>query len=184
MQVASILKSQKSSEFNELVEGFSKLLDMDLNAFLEWIDSKKADVNTLFYEHATKPWYKFLNGEMKHARETLENIKQKRNTRVLRTQRKKNVDASLFQRYCTKTTNWIASVQKMEQTRFTKHLYDQQLTTKFIAADWQKFLNELSRERGLYGPLEDENKRWKLDFTEARGRLRKKLRRVSLLLFT
>lgn len=66
----------------------------------------------------------------------------------------------------------------METSRFTKALQDNEGHDYFVRSEWARLSNDLFRERGLWASSRSENK-WRLDYTEGRHRMRKKLQPIT-----
>ena len=66
-------------------------------------------------------------------------------------------------------------------SRFTKALQDNDGHDNFIQSEWARLGSDLFRERGLWGssPNEQGGTKWRLDYTEGRQRMRKKIQRIS-----
>lgn len=64
--------------------------------------------------------------------------------------------------------------------RFTKALQDNDGHDNFIVSEWTHLAGELLRERGLWGPAANQNdSKWRLDYTEGPQRMRKKIQRIT-----
>ena len=148
-----------------------------MQSFLVWLDYKKEDLSTLIYENSSKPWEGFLQQEFRQSRDSAKDLQAKRLIKLKKDLKKKQQDMDLLLKYKTKTKIWVEEIQTTECNMFMAYKQDYLTTQTFVAADWEKLSEELSRERSLWGPTEERNVRWKLDFLEARARMRKKLRR-------
>ncbi|KAI8342552.1 hypothetical protein BC941DRAFT_345396 [Chlamydoabsidia padenii] len=180
--VSSGLKMYTGEE--ELLQGFSKMLEMDQDSFFVWVDSRRVDLNMLFKEHVYKSWESVITQENKYSRETWKNHQIRRLTKLKKIQKRQQYESDVFAEYTTKTAVWSKSIQEVEISRFTKALQDNDGHENFIRSEWARINNDLTRERAIWGPqLGSETtatiSKWALDFTEGRYRMRKKIRCIS-----
>ncbi|KAJ3226432.1 hypothetical protein HK099_004885 [Clydaea vesicula] len=151
----TILRSQKGVEFKELIEGFGGILEMEQRSFVKWIESRKEELNSLFYENATKVWDSFSLNEMKTGKEGYKLLLNKRFLKIKKI--------------------WTADIQNMESKRALTQKENEKSMRKFFDDKWKAISNDLISERSLWGPKVELNVKWKLDFTEGRSRMRKKM---------
>ncbi|ORZ26124.1 hypothetical protein BCR42DRAFT_315828 [Absidia repens] len=168
---------------NELLEGFSKMLETDQDSFFVWVDSRKVDLNMLFKEHVYKSWENIIIQENKYSRETWKNHQTRRIAKLKKIQKRQTYESDIFTEYTTKTAIWSKSIQEVEISRFTKALQDNDGHDNFIQSEWARINGDLTRERAIWGPKHDSEtaaatSKWALDFTEGRFRMRKKIRRI------
>jgi beige protein homolog 1 len=68
---------------------------------------------------------------------------------------------------------WQANIYDIEHVRFLKTVQDTADHAVFVESNWNKLLRQITRERGILDPHVERN--WKLDMTEGRSRMRKKM---------
>ncbi|KAI8092540.1 uncharacterized protein BX664DRAFT_259855 [Halteromyces radiatus] len=180
--VANVFKIHTGGD--DLLQGFSKMLEMDQESFFVWVDSRKIDLNLLFKEHVHKSWESVILQENKYSRETWKNHQARRVNKLKKVQKRQIYEAEIFAEYTTKTAVWSRSIQEVETSRFTKALQDNDGHEKFICSEWSRINSDLTRERAIWGPQLDStskatHSKWALDFTEGRHRMRKKIRCIS-----
>ncbi|KAJ3336562.1 hypothetical protein HDU93_002592 [Gonapodya sp. JEL0774] len=175
--MAALLKSKsKGFDYRELIEGFSKILEMDTNSFLRWIQTNGDKLSTVFQEGATRVWESHLAWEQKSSKEYVKALGAKREARLKRLEKLETSNSTLLGKYAGRTQNWIADVQDNEILRYKRFAQDYADTSLFIEEDWSKLVEETSRERAVWGVPLNPFSHWKLDFTEGPYRQRKKLR--------
>ncbi|CAG8480599.1 18870_t:CDS:10, partial [Gigaspora margarita] len=166
----------KGIEYKELVDGFNKLLEMDINSFLDWVESRRTPLDTLFQDNISKIWYSFIGSEVKTCKEYLRNFHGKRMTKLKKLFKKASMDHEFFNQYRIKTTQWSRNIQEVETSRYYKSIQDNIDHDNYVRDEWTKTSADLFRERALWGPkTSDHESKWRLDFTEGRCRMRKKL---------
>ncbi|KAI9203243.1 uncharacterized protein BJ171DRAFT_624220, partial [Polychytrium aggregatum] len=161
----------------DLVNGFSKLLEKDTQSFISWIEEAREELDASLNENSTRILTGRLAMEFKVAAEITKVMRTKRIAKLTKLKKSEHAENDLFRKFLTKTRAGIIDVQQIELSKFTRLLQDYAAGQIFVQNDWSKATTELTRERALWGPTTDDGARWKLDFTEGRSRMRKKLRR-------
>ncbi|CAG8445955.1 14997_t:CDS:10 [Cetraspora pellucida] len=176
-EIPGILRMRvRGMEYKELVEGFNKLLEMDINSFLDWVESRRTPLDTLFHDNISKIWYSFVASEVKNCKEYLRNLQNKRMNKLKKLFKRATVDQEFFNQYRVKTTQWSRNIQEVETSRYYKSIQDNIDHDNYVRDEWAKTSADLFRERALWGPkTSDHESKWRLDFTEGRCRMRKKL---------
>ena len=68
---------------------------------------------------------------------------------------------------------WQANIHEIEHVRFLKTVQDTADHAAFVESTWNKLLRQIIRERAILDPHTD--RKWRLDMTEGRSRMRKKM---------
>jgi beige protein homolog 1 len=68
---------------------------------------------------------------------------------------------------------WQSNIHDIEQVRFLKTVQDTTDHAAFVESTWNRLLRQISRERGILDPQIE--RKWRLDMTEGRSRMRKKM---------
>ncbi|KAI9493852.1 hypothetical protein BDB00DRAFT_938645 [Zychaea mexicana] len=171
----------KGVESDEVISGFKQMLEMDTNSFFVWIESRTHELNHLFKEHMFKTWENIVLHENRYAQEMLKDQQIRRIAKLRKLQKREVHEDQLLRDYTVKTATWSESIQEVEMSRFTKALQDNDGHDNFIQSEWARLAADLFRERGLWGPEPKDNKasKWRLDYTEGRQRMRKKIQRIA-----
>ncbi|CAI2171444.1 16368_t:CDS:10 [Funneliformis geosporum] len=183
VEMSGILKTRiRGIEHKELIEGFSKLLEMDTVSFLDWIDSRRIQLDALFFENISKILESIIATEMKNSKETIKNVHSKRMGKLKRIQKKVTAEQEFFNHYRVRTNRWSRHIQEIETGRYYKSIQDNIDLYNYVRDEWTKTSADLFRERALWGSKTvDAEAKWRLDFTEGRCRMRKKLERNETL---
>ncbi|RUS14041.1 hypothetical protein BC938DRAFT_477561, partial [Jimgerdemannia flammicorona] len=168
IEVTAILKTRiKGLENRDLVDGFAKLVEMDLITFLLWLDSRKIELNVLFQENISKNWEAIIAQENKISKEVVKINQAKRMNKLKRLLKRNNTEEDVMSQYMLKTYAWSRSIQEIENSRFTKVLQDNDGQDNFISSEWAKSSADMFRERSIWGRNSAlEERKWRLDFTE------------------
>ncbi|CEG78631.1 hypothetical protein RMATCC62417_13208 [Rhizopus microsporus] len=169
----------KGFECDDLNDGFRQMLEMDLNSFYTWLDSRKVELNVLFNEYVCKSWEQFIVQELKNSREMLKSYVARRINKLRRIQRRESHEREVLSEYTKKSTTWSQEIQEVETNRFMKALQDFEGHENFIHNEWIRISEDLTRERAIWGPEKAMNITWRLDNTEGPNRMRKRLQCVS-----
>ncbi|KAI8082151.1 hypothetical protein BDF21DRAFT_338087 [Thamnidium elegans] len=169
----------KGIESEELIDGFKQMLEMDLESFYRWLDSRKFELNILFSEHICKSWENTIMQEHKYSRETFKGYITKRINKLKKLQKREYYEREIMLDYTTKTLSWSQSIQEVEMSRFTKALQDSDGHENFIQSEWTRISEDLMRERAIWGPEKSTDLKWRLDYTEGPNRMRKRLQYIS-----
>ncbi|CAK8696786.1 unnamed protein product [Clavelina lepadiformis] len=79
------------------------------------------------------------------------------------------------------TLNHISVVQSLVRLQYDEHEQEQNHLTKYAKKEWEQMSAELTRERGVWGPANEENlTKWTLDSTEGPCRMRKRMMRDEM----
>lgn len=137
-------------------------------SFLEWIDSRRIQLDALFLEQISKIWEFIIANEMKNSKESIKSIHSKRmNNKLKRLHKKVTSEQDLFDRYRVRTNKWSRHIQEIETGRYHKSIQDSIDNCNYFRDEWTKTSADLFRERALWGSKTvDTEAKWRLDFTE------------------
>ncbi|OAD02252.1 hypothetical protein MUCCIDRAFT_143984 [Mucor lusitanicus CBS 277.49] len=169
----------KGVELDDLVDGFKQMLEMDVESFYRWLDSRKVELNILFTEHISKSWENTIMQENKYSKDTFKNYITRRINKLKKMQKRETYEQQVMMDYTQKTQAWSQSIQEIEMGRFTKALQDFDGHENFISSEWTRIAADLVRERALWGLRVSLDLKWRLDYTEGPNRMRKRLQSIS-----
>ncbi|KAL9550165.1 hypothetical protein PS6_005689 [Mucor atramentarius] len=169
----------KGVELDDLIDGFKHMLEMDVESFYRWLDSRKVELNILFTEHMSKSWENTIIQENKYSKETFKNYITRRINKLKKIQKREAYEQEIMMDYTQKTQAWSQSIQEIEMGRFTKALQDFDGHENFISSEWTRIAADLIRERSIWGPRVSLDLKWRLDYTEGPNRMRKRLQYIS-----
>lgn len=152
----------------------------DNESFYRWLDTRRIELNTLFSEFISKSWESMVIQEKKYSRDILKDYIFKRIAKLKRIHKQEKYEKEVYEKYQAKKSEWLQNVCNIEMIRFTKALQDFESHQNFIQSEWSTLSFDLTRERALWGPANEKNKKWRLDYTEGLNRTRKKLQTITL----
>jgi hypothetical protein len=180
---AGILKDVVPSSQRYLANGFLKLVELDDENFLVWVDVHRSELDGMFVSPngLAKYWEEHVNAENARIEDTAMARLQKRKDVLKRWAREELGVEDVWRRHESQTTHWRNNVFASERIRHQKVGQDQQDTLIMAAGTVDKFDRILEGPCGLfeddYGNKSDEKKvvskkRWQLDETEGQNRMR------------
>lgn len=176
VEMAIILNTRvKGIEYKELSDGFAKLMETDVNSFFSWVEDHRQALDSLFYEQIATIWEIAIVQENRNSRDLVKTLHAKRIAKLRKLSKESAAHNDFMAQYLAKTKNWSRTINDIEWNRLRKTLQDNADQQSHIRSLWIKIAAELYRERALWGPDEISNQRWRLDFTEGKYRMRKKL---------
>lgn len=169
---SDILQEALGSPGTPLSRGFRKILELDNETFLGWIDDHRQELDGIFLGNLARSWDTFVAEENRRTEENSKARINKRKDRLKVWQAEDLADEDILRRHNISADHWSSNIYASEQMRYQRALQDQQDDTVFNTFTWQSMKQELRRPRGL---LEDTTAlRWQLDQTEGRNRMRKR----------
>src|SRR5436190_397955 len=130
-------------------------------------------MDNFFLENMAPAWELFVITENKTSEEATKARMSKRKERLklLMSQ-----DVSISQALARNQIilgQWQANIHDIEHVRFLKTVQDAADHANFVESTWNRLLRQVTRERAILDPLIE--RKWRLDMTEGRSRMRKKL---------
>ncbi|KAI9289228.1 hypothetical protein BC943DRAFT_300701 [Umbelopsis sp. AD052] len=168
--------SVQGVESQDLVNGFNGLLEMDTESFLLWMDSRKRELTMFFQDHIIRVWEDIVAIENKNSGDALKAICVQRINRLKKLQKRLGAEQECLSKYASKTLTWLYGIKKVELSKFTKALQDNDGHENFVRSEWAKISGHLFEERAIWGKNQnDSHTKWQLDLTESRCRMRLKM---------
>ena len=130
-------------------------------------------MDNFFLENMAPAWENFVVTENKASQEATKSRMSKRKERLKLVI---SQDSSIMQAVTRNEIilgQWQANIHDIEHVRFLKTIQDASDHANFVESTWNRLLRQITRERGILDPLTE--RRWRLDMTEGRSRMRKKL---------
>jgi hypothetical protein len=147
--------------------------------FVQWREARGAELDLIFADFR-RTWDSLTNAETRSAEDSQKQKFNRRTQKLKRLFRRQQVERNILHQYKGKTAGWTRSIQDMEEVRYGKTLQDLDDHVRFVKNEWKNLVGEVCRKGAIW---EDEDSaanqapiRWRLDFTEARSRMRRKLR--------
>jgi len=156
-----------------LADGFDSLVGLEDESFINWIDDQRDDLDALFFGILSRSWDTFVLEENTKSEDTARNRISKRKDRLKQWIQQEKLDEDVTRKHDATLPHWISNISASEflkSQRFQQDLHD---NSAFMWSAFSNLLLDLRRPGGLLG--EDKERKWRLDQTEGRSRMRLRL---------
>ena len=169
-EVTKILQQASSADPSNLTKGFVKIMELDNDSFLSWMDDHRNEVEGVIFSPLSKLWEKFVADENHRTEETAKARVSKRREKLKLWVSETSSKEEILRRHETGTDHWRSNIFAAEYLKRQRALQDQQDNHNFNVATWDKMSRELRRPCGVF---EDKTiSKWQLDQTEGPNRMR------------
>ena len=169
-ECSTLFRHIMASEQSQITKGFKKLIEVNNETFVEWVDDHRPNLDSLFFGGMSRSWEEFVGVENARIDYTTRCriSKRKEKLRQWHAEFQECEDALL--KHNMGNTAWMRSVYNSERGRFQRLVQDQQDDLVFLAARFAKMDKDLRRPGSAFS--EPTVFTWKLDRTEGRNRMR------------
>ena len=171
-ETATMLTNTMGPDQRHLSTGFMKLVSMDDEDFLGWVDKQRDMLDNVFYNSLSKPWDDFVETENRSSEETTKNRLNKRREKLKQWKIEETNSDDIINRYEVSTSHWRANVHAQERAKLQRAQQDHQENVNQLMAAFSKVDKWLRQPCGLEPAP---TSRWQLDETEAANRMRMRL---------
>ncbi|KIX09499.1 uncharacterized protein Z518_00579 [Rhinocladiella mackenziei CBS 650.93] len=172
-EASAILGQTDTTEQKGLVASFEKVVELDNETFLYWVDEHRDALDSLFFDTLSKQWNTFVSTENKRTEDNGRMRISRRREKVKQWAREEADRDDLIRRHEIAFENWTANIYSSEYLKHQRLLQDQQDDLLFTEASFDRMQRDTSRPAGLFAV--DKPRRWRLDQTEGRNRMRMRL---------
>ncbi|KAJ5350153.1 hypothetical protein N7541_007880 [Penicillium brevicompactum] len=156
-----------------LADGFDALSGMEDEAFLIWIDEQREDLDALFFGSFSRSWDNFVHEENVSCEESVKSRVSKRKDKLKQWAQIEKFDEDMTRKHDATLPHWISNIAASEFLKSQRFLQDLHDSSTFMWSAFSDLLLDLRRPGGLLS--EDKERRWWLDQTEGRSRMRLRL---------
>ncbi|KAI9683258.1 MAG: hypothetical protein M1822_006123 [Bathelium mastoideum] len=172
-ETASILNHALTTEQTPLTSGFLKLMEVDNETFLYWIDDHREELDALFFGAVSKIWEQFVAEENRKTEETARNRLNKRREKLKQWAAEESVADNISHRHENATGHWRINIHSAERMKHQRAVQDEQDNVTYLASCYDRLEKLLRKPCGL---LKDERPaKWQLDESEGRNRMRMRI---------
>lgn len=169
-EISDILYEALPTIDPHLTQGFKKLMELDNESFLAWVDDNREGLDDIFFGALSKSWEGFVSNENSKTEEISKARIDKRREKLRLWLSGNLVNDDILQRHEVSSDHWRSNIYASEHLKRQRALQDQQDNQVFNGLTWEKMSKGLHRPCGL---LDDfSTSRWYLDQTEGRNRMR------------
>jgi WD40 repeat protein len=128
-----------------------------------------------------KSWDAMMSIETRVGEDSQRQQYNRRTQKLKRLFRRQHLERNILQQCKLRTLSWTRSIQEMEEVRYAKSLQDLDDHVRFVKNEWKNLVRDVCRKGAIWEEKDGTDAvkpptRWRLDFTEARSRMRRKLR--------
>ncbi|KAG0346054.1 hypothetical protein BG004_002567, partial [Podila humilis] len=181
IEASGLLKlkpTSPSDDEDSADEGYSALVEGNYPEFVKWRAAHTVELEAIFVEFR-KSWDAMMAIESRVSEDSQRQQYNRRTQKLKRLFRRQHIERNILQQYKLKTHGWTRSIQDMEEVRYAKSLQDLDDHVRFVKNEWKNLVRDVCRKGAIWedkDPAKVVPIRWRLDFTEARSRMRRKLR--------
>lgn len=172
-EFSTILTQASVANCTALMKGFQKIIELDNEAFLDWLDDHRKDLDDVLGTALSKSWETFVAEENRRTEETAKARINKRREKLRGLVSEFAAKEEILRRHETGTDHWRSNIYAAEHLKRQRALQDQQDSQIFNVTTWTKMSRELRRPCGVFE--EFSTQKWQLDQTEGRNRMRMRL---------
>lgn len=172
-EASAILGQTDTTEQKGLTGSFAKLVELDNETFLFWVDEHRNELDSLFFDTLSKQWNNFVNSENKRTEENGRMRISRRREKVRQWAREEADREDLIRRHELAFENWTANIYSSEYLKHQRLLQDQQDDLSYTETCFNRMQRDTSRPAGVFAV--DKIRKWRLDQTEGRNRMRMRL---------
>lgn len=172
-EAAAIFGQADTPQQKDLTSSFEKVVELDNETFLHWVDEHRDDLDALFFQTLSKQWNAFVTTENKRTEDNGRLRISRRREKVKQWAREEADRDDLIRRHELAFENWTANIYSSEYLKHQRLLQDQQDDLQYTETSFNRMQRDTTRQAGLFstnGP-----RKWRLDQTEGRNRMRMRL---------
>ncbi|KAL2431932.1 Beige protein-like protein 1 [Exophiala dermatitidis] len=172
-EAAAILGQVDTTEQKGLIASFQKVVELDNETFLYWVDEHRNELDSLFFDTLSKQWNAFVAAENKRTEENGRMRISRRREKLKQWAREEADREELVRRHEVAFENWTANIYSSEYLKHQRLLQDQQDDLIYTESSFNRMERDITRPGGLFQV--DRVRKWRLDQTEGRNRMRLRL---------
>ncbi|KAI9731699.1 MAG: hypothetical protein M1834_004488 [Cirrosporium novae-zelandiae] len=172
-ETALLLNHAVTADQKRLSAGFKKIVELDNETFIYWIDNQREDLDAFFFGAMSKSWEDFVADENRKTKDTADMRLAKRREKLKQWLQEDLTRDDIIRRHEVSADHWTANIHSSEHMKYQRTLQDHQDNTTFMVSKFSKMIRDLKRPGGLLE--ESTSPKWRLDQTEGRNRMRLRL---------
>ncbi|KAF2857357.1 beach-domain-containing protein [Piedraia hortae CBS 480.64] len=170
---ATVLTQAVGLEHRHLSTGFMKLISMEDEEFIHWVDENRTTLDSAFFKSFNKPWDDWVNDENRANEHSANARIEKRRERLRAWHIEEMKEDDQLHRFEIATSHWRLNVHGQERVKLQRAYQDHQENVNYLYSAFAKLEKALEQPGGIEppkGPI-----KWQLDETEAVNRMRVRL---------
>jgi len=172
-ETAAILGQAITTDQKQLASSFEKLVELDNETFLMWIDKHREELDDLFFGTLSKVWDAFVSQENEKTDQSSKARVSRRREKLRGWARDESEREELLRRHDVTFEHWTANIYSSETLKHQRLMQDQSDDLVFTNATFSRMQRELARSTELF--TEGKPRKWRVDQTEGRNRMRMRI---------
>ena len=169
-ETSGVLLEMMDNHNTSLTKGFEKILELENESFLSWVDDHRKDLDTIFFGKTAKTWEDFVAVENRKTDASAKSRVAKRRERLKIWASEDLRKEDIIRRHEISSDHWRSNIHASENLKRQRALQDHQDTLNFNNTSLVHMNAELRRPCGVFD--EKIQPKWELDQTEGRNRMR------------
>lgn len=169
-ETSTMLQQTMPIDYEHLSSGFKKLMELDNETFVAWVDQHRPALDALFAGAMSRTWDEFVTSENDKTEEAAKRRMDKRREKLSQWHTESLNDEDILFRHDLASTLWMKHIYAAEHIKHQRSQQDQQDNFVFLASVFSKMDRELHRPCAVFEA--ESLTKWKLDRTEGRNRMR------------
>ena len=168
-----LMQGDATENSSSLVRGFKKIMELDNDAFLSWVNDHEQELDFLLFRAISKSWDLFVERENQKTVEIAKARITRRREKLRAWELENSKRNEILRRHESTTDHWRSNIYTAENLKRQRAVQDQQDAQTFNITTWERMHQALTRPCGLFEGKIDY--KWQLDQTEGRNRMRLRL---------
>lgn len=169
-EMSAILNHATVPLQDRLLSDFEVLAGMEDASFLGWVADREDDLNALFFGVLSRSWESFVQEEGASTDSSARSRVSKRQEKLKQWTQIEKLSDEVTRKHEVTFPHWISNISASEFLKYQRVLQDQQDDSMFMWSACSHLLMDLRRFGGVLA--EDKERKWRLDQTEGRSRMR------------
>ena len=176
-EASAILGYAKSSEDRRLAKNFEKLLEVDNEVFLCWVDDHRDELDAFFFNTLSKSWDDFVISENQKTADSARQRLAKRRDRLKQWCKEQCSAEEIIRRHEVTFDHWTSNIYTSEHQKHMRALQDQQDDLTFTQTGFTRMESDVRKSNGFLADAVTAT--WRIDQTEGRNRMRLRVRQEA-----
>ncbi|KAK5090010.1 beige protein-like 1 [Lithohypha guttulata] len=172
-ETAAILGQAGTTDQKQLAGSFKKLAELDNETFLSWVDDHRTELDSLFFNTLSKSWDAFVSEENEKTEESIRARVNRRREKLKGWAKTETDREQLLHRHDVAFDHWTTNIHSSETLKHQRLVQDSTDDLVFTNAMFSRMQKELARSTDLFA--EGKSRKWRVDQTEGRNRMRMRL---------
>lgn len=169
-ETSAVFHNTTTNGHMALTADFKKLMELDNETFVAWVDEQRAELDAMFFGAMAKVWDDFVSTENERTEETSKSRVARRRDRLKSWHTEAANENRILADHEVTSSLWMTNIFTSEQLKHQRAQQDQQDSFAYLVSVFSKMDREIRRPCAIFA--DEASTSWKLDRTEGRNRMR------------